>query len=217
MNVIRRDYLIDRWVIIAATRALRKVDVKSIRFHLRRGDLHRWVDEALRDPELARRLAQSRLEKLSDSRLRKTLRSMLADRAKKILRFRWLEHARAGSRVGEKAMTPTDAARILRRLPSWRAFWFYRDMDEPLGQGAMSLSEFSQLISIVGEQSLEFHMQRKDFESWIREGVGDKELADKIGDLGSQALPADKVRERLYSMVKERCHELVRVASEGPV
>jgi alpha-amylase len=201
--------------LIGFLEALRKVDVKSIRFHLRRGDLRRWVDEALQDPELARKLARSRLEKLSDSRLRETLRSTVTDRVQNILRFRWLEHARARSRVGEKALTPTDAARMLRRLPSWRAFWFYRDMDEPLGQGAMSLSEFSQLISAIEEQSLEFHVQRKDFESWIREGVGDKELADRIRDLGRQALPGDQLRKRLCSMVEQRYHELGRIASEG--
>jgi hypothetical protein len=196
--------------------ALRKVDIKSIRFHLRRGDLRRWVDEALQDPELARKLARSRLEKLTDSRLRDTLRSMISDRVEKMLRSRWLEYARARSRVGEKALTPTDAARMLRRLPSWRAFWFYRDMDEPLGQAAMSLSEFSQLISAVVERSLEFHMQRKDFESWIREGVGDKELADRIADLGGQALRGDQLRSRLCSIVEERYHELGRIAFEGP-
>jgi hypothetical protein len=118
--------------------------------------------------------------------------------------------------VGEKALTPTDAARMLRRLPSWRAFWFYQEMDEPLGQAAMSLSEFTQLISTIEEKSLEFHMQRKDFESWIREGVGDKELADRIANLGRQALPCDQLRSKLCSIVEERYHELGRIAFEGP-
>ncbi|HXZ97984.1 MAG TPA: hypothetical protein VED24_01305 [Candidatus Acidoferrum sp.] len=196
--------------------ALRKVDVKSIRFHLKRGDLRRWVDEALQDPELARKLARTRLEKLSDSRLRDRLRRTVADRVEKMLGFRWLEHARARSKVSERGMTATDAARMLRRLPSWRAFWFYRDVDAPLGQGAMSLSEFTQLISTIEEQSLEFHMQRKDFESWIREGVGDIELADRIGDLGRHALPREQLRKRLCSAVEERYHELERIAFEGP-
>lgn len=195
--------------------ALTKVDAKSTRFHLKRGDLHKWIKEALRDPELAKKLPRSRLEKLSDSQLKRTLRRIVSDRLRNASRSYWLERAGVRPKVREKAMAAAEAARILRRLPSWRAFWFYRDVDQPLGQGAMDLNEFCELISAIDEASLEFHMRREDFENWIREGVGDKELASRVHDLGKEALSASQLHERFQAIVRARYDELARIVSEA--
>lgn len=195
--------------------AIRKVDARSIRFHLKRGDLQKWINEALHDPELARETSRSRLGKLSDSQLKRTLRGIVANRVHITSRSHWLERARVRPKIGEKAVATAEAARILRRLPSWRAFWFYRDVDQPLGQGAMDLNELCQVILTVDEGSLEFHMGRRDFEDWIREAVGDEELASKVRDLGEEALSAGQIRETLHALVSQRCDELSRIASEA--
>jgi hypothetical protein len=81
----------------------------------------------------------------------------------------------------------------------------------------MDLNELRQLILAVEEGSLEFHMGRRDFEDWIREAIGDEELAGRVGDLGKEALSDGQLREKLHALVSQRCVELARIASEGRV
>lgn len=98
------------------------------------------------------------------------------------------------------------AVKILRALNDKEAFYFYEDMGKSTGQCAKSLSDFLEKIKSVKLESLLFHLQRKDFQNWFKETLGDYELARKI----EKILPSRNVdlRKKIHSTVENRMKEL---------
>jgi hypothetical protein len=104
---------------------------------------------------------------------------------------------------------------ILRDLPLEMSFHFYEEIGKPTGQVATSLLDFcSKLASAQSLQlqaSLVFHMKRGDFATWIKQAVGDRELADKI-----KGISADdhNLAEKLHKTVDDRIKELKETTIE---
>ena len=73
-----------------------------------------------------------------------------------------------------------EAIRILRILRDEEAFYFYEAIGKPTGENARSLSDFLEKIKSVKLESLLFHLQRKDFQTWIKKILGDSKLARKM-------------------------------------
>jgi DNA-binding transcriptional ArsR family regulator len=96
---------------------------------------------------------------------------------------------------------------ILRELPVEKAFHFYTGIDQYMGVYANSLRDFCEKIREINSESIEFHMLRRDFESWLQ-GLGDSGLAEKIGLIRRLELSGEKLRSRVYETVKFRCDEL---------
>ena len=96
---------------------------------------------------------------------------------------------------------------MLRELPSDKAFHFYTGIDRYLGVYASSLADFCKKIMGVTPQSIEFHLWRGDFESWLH-GLGDAELAEKISLIRGMELSEEGLQEKMYNTVKSRCDEL---------
>jgi hypothetical protein len=103
------------------------------------------------------------------------------------------------------------AVKILRALNDKEAFYFYEDIGKPTGQSARSLPDFLEKIKSVKLESLVFHLQRKDFQNWFKETLGDSKLARSIEEI----LPShdDDLRKKICSTVKNRMKEL----SEEPI
>ncbi len=100
------------------------------------------------------------------------------------------------------------ASAILRPVSLEKAFRFYRGISEYLGVYASSLDDFRKKIQVIDLSSIEFHLFRKDFESWIKNGLGDSELANNIGLIRTMDLSGEGLRQRLYKTVESRCREL---------
>jgi hypothetical protein len=100
----------------------------------------------------------------------------------------------------------TGAVKILRALNDKEAFYFYEDVGKPTGQSARSLSDFLEKTQSVKLESLLFHLQRKDFQNWFKETLGDSKLASRIEEI----LPShnDDLRKKIHSTVKDRIREL---------
>jgi hypothetical protein len=98
------------------------------------------------------------------------------------------------------------AIKILRALNDKEAFHFYENIGKPTGQSAKSLPDFLEKIKSVKMESLLFHLQRKDFQNWFKETLGDYQLAKKI----EKILPSQSVdlRKKIYSTVENRVKEL---------
>ena len=68
-------------------RKIREVDIKSIEFHLYRGDLEKWFTQTLEDKELAQETESLQEQNLTGESLRKKLYSIVSIRYKHLERI----------------------------------------------------------------------------------------------------------------------------------
>ncbi len=69
---------------------------------------------------------------------------------------------------------------ITRRVPYEKGFRFSTGIGEYTGQVATSLEDFADTLKTVDLKSIDFHMERHDFEKWVSGIFGDEELAQII-------------------------------------
>ncbi|UCE15802.1 MAG: winged helix-turn-helix domain-containing protein [Candidatus Bathyarchaeota archaeon] len=112
--------------------------------------------------------------------------------------------------LGLSKIDREQASRILNPVPSEKVFRFYKGMDQSLQVFANSIDEFCGKIQTVDVKSLEFHVPRRDFELWF-EGLGDVELAEKMGQIRRMSLSGEHLRKKIYETVRSRCEELKRI------
>ena len=74
--------------------------------------------------------------------------------------------------------------KILRNVRESEGFHFYLAIGEPTGETAVSLEDFVGKLAAVEVQSVNFHYKRQDFQKWIREVLGDAELALRLKRIG---------------------------------
>ncbi|HLN44254.1 MAG TPA: DUF5752 family protein [Candidatus Sulfotelmatobacter sp.] len=70
--------------------------------------------------------------------------------------------------------------RITRRVPYQEGFRFSLGIGNYTGQVATSLEDFAEMLRTVDLRSIDFHMQRHDFEKWVKDVFGDDKLAQII-------------------------------------
>ena len=106
------------------------------------------------------------------------------------------------------------AENILRLVPIDKSFHFHTGIGQYLGVYATSLNDFCNKIKTVNIKSIEFHVPRRDFESWI-ESLGDSELAKKIGAIRVAGLGGENLRQKVYDALKSRFDELSQIVSKA--
>jgi hypothetical protein len=97
-----------------------------------------------------------------------------------------------------------NAIKIANSVPDDKAFSFYIALGKPLGFSAHSIEEFYRLIKQVTSDSLEFHTSRGDFENWLRNVVGDHELALDFSEPKAAGLHGEDLRKRLLNIIDFR-------------
>jgi hypothetical protein len=106
-------------------------------------------------------------------------------------------------------LSPQQATWILRELPSNLAFHFYVDVGEPTGHVARSLVEFGDKLaadpSSPPARSLAFHVKRGDFTAWIRQAVGDAQLAKAFAKINPDEVG---LAEHLRQIITDRVDQL---------
>jgi alpha-amylase len=100
------------------------------------------------------------------------------------------------------------AKRILRRIPAGKGFTFSYEFARPTGLTVHSLDEFYSVLKTVDSSSIRFHMERGDFERWIRHVVGDDKLADKLITISNQKLTGESLRKKILATMESRINEL---------
>jgi hypothetical protein len=100
-------------------------------------------------------------------------------------------------------------SKILSTVPYRRAFFFYEEIGKPIGEVAVSLLDFCLKINKIPTKSFFFHLKRGDFENWIRNIIGDVELAGRISNI--QAEEDQTTKNKLYQCVSDRIEELKRM------
>lgn len=102
------------------------------------------------------------------------------------------------------------ASEILAYAPMEKSFHFYADVGKPLNVYATSLQDFLDKIQKIDLSAVEFHTNRRDFETWFSR-LGDSELARKMVIIKQNEFAGEELRETLYETVKNRCEELVKI------
>lgn len=105
-----------------------------------------------------------------------------------------------------------EAIRIMRNVGDKEAFYFYEDIGKPTGERAKSLSDFLEKIKSVRLESLLFHLQRKDFQNWIKTTLCDPKLARELE--GIQPLNDNNLRTQIQTTIKNRIKELEETHAE---
>ncbi len=102
------------------------------------------------------------------------------------------------------------AAEILKYLPAEKSFHFYADIGKPLNIYATGLSDFHDKIQKIDISSIEFHVDRGDFEAWFT-ALGDMELARKILLVREHKVAGEDLRNRLLEITRKRYDELDKI------
>jgi DNA-binding transcriptional ArsR family regulator len=121
---------------------------------------------------------------------------IITEKGKKTLGFPEIDKEKAGE--------------ILAYLPLEKSFHFYTDIGKPLNIQAASLQDFYDKILKIDISSVEFHVNRGDFEAWFM-ALGDIELARKTLLIKEQKIFGEALRKKLYDFVKSRCDELAKI------
>ena len=103
----------------------------------------------------------------------------------------------------------TKIIEILRTVPYEKGFHFYTAIGNFTKETATNLDSFEKKLQTVSADSVNFHLQRGDFQKWIKNSLGDDELAERINSI-SMTLPSEDQRKELLAIVQTRTNELRR-------
>jgi hypothetical protein len=209
-----KDFSRKIWSLKGLIKAIKDSDIYSIESYLEQGELKEWVKDSLQDHGLSEKLEE--LKYLSGEELRGNLYDAMVKRYEDLLEYRRLEIKPRRILIKEFADISDKARQVLRRLPSWRAFWFNKGIREQTGHHAMSLAEFCDKIKIVDKDSIEFHAHRGDFSKWIRDALSDDELAGELEEAIEKGYHGEDLRDIIYDAIKRRYDELARFATSNP-
>jgi Family of unknown function (DUF5752) len=106
-----------------------------------------------------------------------------------------------------KTLTKPDASKILSAVPQENAFRFCTAEGGCTQISAISLEDFAEKLDEIDAIYILFHYPRGDFQAWIKNSVGDRELADKMCFI-QRGISGDELRQELLKIVKTRISEL---------
>ena len=115
--------------------------------------------------------------------------------------------------IGITETTKEKAAAILAYAPHDKAFNFYVTVGKPLSLHAHNLRDFPNKLDKADVTSVEFHMQRGDFEAWFK-GLGDEELVKKTALLKKKNFVGEDLRKQLHNIVELRYLELAKLSGQ---
>ncbi len=108
------------------------------------------------------------------------------------------------------------AKRMLRRLPLGKGFTFFYEFARPSDLTVHSIDEFYSILKKIDISSVRFHMERGDFERWLRQIVGDDKLADELAGLSNQKLRGEVLRRRILATLERRIKGLKGITDKAP-
>lgn len=83
---------------------------------------------------------------------------------------------------------------------SAHGFYFYVDAETYTGYSAHTIDEFVEAVNNVPLQSLEFHIQRQDFENWLS-FIGHPKLAQQVQSVREARKTGDKLKQSLLDLL----------------
>ncbi len=107
----------------------------------------------------------------------------------------------------KRALTKSEAQKILGSVPYEHGFHFFSYVGRYTGETAINLFGFCEELKTIELASVVFHFQRGDFQSWIRNTLGDVDLAERIDKIRVDSSSED-LRKELLRIVLARLKEL---------
>ena len=98
------------------------------------------------------------------------------------------------------------AIKILRSVSDAEAFYFYENIGRPTGECAKNLMDFLDTVNMIKPESLQFHLERKDFQKWFKETLGDHQLAERVENI--PITKGEELRARIKEILEYRIREL---------
>ena len=98
------------------------------------------------------------------------------------------------------------ATKILRTVPKNEGLELYKAPGEFTGKTATSLNDLHEKLRQVDIRAVNHHFKRREFEKWIRNNIGDEELARRFGRIDRE-LHGEKLRAQMMSLIKIRLDE----------
>ena len=102
----------------------------------------------------------------------------------------------------------TRAIRLMQTVDDREAFYFYEAIGKPTGTSVRNINDFLQTIKTVSLESLAFHLERGDFQSWITKALGDTKLAGNLGRISISSNPT--LRTDICTAIEMRMNEVKR-------
>jgi hypothetical protein len=118
------------------------------------------------------------------------------------------------SKSDKHSIGKAEAQRILSTLPYEHGFHFFTDVGKYTGETAVNLFSLYEELRTIEGQSVKFHLQRGDFQNWIRNTLGDTELAQRIDTIRLD-LRIEDLKKELRKTVGERLEELTIIAKSS--
>ncbi len=112
-------------------------------------------------------------------------------------------------KIEEKAKDTerTKAAKILSDVKPENAFLFSSSEGVLTGKRAQNLNGLCEAMHAVDLKSVEFHLQRRDFEKWIAY-LGDEILALQIGKIRIMPFDGERTRAKIVETITDRVNKL---------
>ena len=96
---------------------------------------------------------------------------------------------------------------LLNTVKFENGFHFFTELGKFTGITATITVEFAEKLQTVPIQSVTFHFQRQDFQKWLKNTIGDEELAKRINQIKA-GFQDENLRKALSTTVQNRIAEL---------
>ena len=116
-------------------------------------------------------------------------------------------------KITQTSVDKPTAQRILRSVPYNKGFHFFTDVGKYTGETAIDLFAFYEEVRVIEKESFSFHFSRHDFQFWVKDTLGDEQLAEQIDKIEADQ-PLDDVRKKLLGIVESRLTELHSIAKD---
>ncbi len=96
---------------------------------------------------------------------------------------------------------------VFAKVPDENRFQFYFGMDQPAGVTARSIKEFYDIVGNIDLASLEFHLEREDFEKWFESSLKNDVFASELTALRQDGVKGEVLRKQILLGLQTRFGE----------
>jgi len=113
----------------------------------------------------------------------------------------------ASKDLAKKQFSKSPYSKILNIVPYAQGFHFCTANGNSTGVTAIGLVDFAEKLKTIDIGSIDFHFRCGDFQKWVRDILGDGDLAEKISQT-EKGLCGEDLRTELLETINSRIAHL---------